>query len=204
MQAYPMQLLAAAAVVLVTAEAVAGTVSFSGTRTNINFLNPPGTGRCAPLNTVDIRPDGPFAAGTSNFGNFVYTQSHCIAGPPGPDNPLRELTDGEFLWEFAAGDSLFGTYTGEVVFDAGVITGTEWLTVLGGTGRFLDASGTITNIGNLTFGQFEGRPAGFFSGTFSGRLNAPAIPEPASWGLMILGFGAVGLAARRRRTRVPA
>jgi len=37
---------------------------------------------------------------------------------------------------------------------------------------------------------------------FSGNLNAPAVPEPASWALMILGFGAVGLVVRRRSGRV--
>jgi hypothetical protein len=29
-----------------------------------------------------------------------------------------------------------------------------------------------------------------------------AVPEPTSWGLMILGFGAMGLVVRRRRTRM--
>jgi hypothetical protein len=33
-----------------------------------------------------------------------------------------------------------------------------------------------------------------FFGTFSG------VPEPATWGLMILGFGLVGGAMRRRQT----
>jgi hypothetical protein len=32
------------------------------------------------------------------------------------------------------------------------------------------------------------------------RVQAlPAVPEPASWALMLLGFGAIGAAMRRRR-----
>ena len=33
----------------------------------------------------------------------------------------------------------------------------------------------------------------------TGGLTVTAVPEPASWGLMITGFGLLGLAARRRR-----
>ena len=35
--------------------------------------------------------------------------------------------------------------------------------------------------------------------TYSGTLNITAVPEPATWGLMLLGFGAIGFAMRRRR-----
>jgi len=37
------------------------------------------------------------------------------------------------------------------------------------------------------------------------RLNvgqAPAVPEPATWAMMLAGFGAIGVMARRRRDRV--
>jgi hypothetical protein len=36
------------------------------------------------------------------------------------------------------------------------------------------------------------------------RLNGSVVPEPASWALMIVGFGLVGVAARRRSTTVAA
>lgn len=37
-------------------------------------------------------------------------------------------------------------------------------------------------------------------GSYSGTINvAPPIPEPATWALMLLGFGAVGFVVRRRR-----
>ena len=42
----------------------------------------------------------------------------------------------------------------------------------------------------------------FFGGAATltiSQLAASAVPEPQSWGLMIAGFGMVGLAARRRR-----
>lgn len=198
------KLVAVAAALLVAAPATAAVVAFNGTRQNVNFLSPPGTGRCAPRNTVTITPTGPSSSGTSNLGNFVLTNSHCIAGPPTLDVPVRELTDGQFLWEFANGGSLFGTYTGQVELANGVVTGTEWLTVLGGTGRFLDATGLLQSVGVLSFGQFEGRQVGIFNGAFTGELNAPGIPEPASWAMLIAGFGLVGAVARRREWVVAA
>ena len=35
-------------------------------------------------------------------------------------------------------------------------------------------------------------------GSFGGNLNVTPVPEPATWAMMILGFGAVGFAMRRR------
>ena len=43
---------------------------------------------------------------------------------------------------------------------------------------------------------------GSFSGTISFEL-ASAMPEPASWALMIMGFGGAGAALRRRRHMAP-
>ena len=40
-------------------------------------------------------------------------------------------------------------------------------------------------------------------GSYSGVINlSSAVPEPATWGMMLLGFGAVGFAMRRRRQPV--
>lgn len=47
----------------------------------------------------------------------------------------------------------------------------------------------------------EGSGSGFHRwGTYVGQIGIAAVPEPATWGLMILGFGLVGAQARRRRS----
>lgn len=38
--------------------------------------------------------------------------------------------------------------------------------------------------------------------TFDGRVVGGAVPEPASWAMMIAGFGAVGIAMRRRKVAI--
>jgi hypothetical protein len=178
------------------------TVVFTGTRDNVNVLNPPGTGRCAPLNTVEIGPGRLSSSGTSNFGGFVSTQSHCIPGAPSAATPVQPVTSGIFSYLFDAGDTLFGTYAGQAIFDAGVITGAEDLTVTGGTGRFAEATGTILSRGRLSFAPNPSGQGvvGVFSGTVNGTLNlANPLPEPATWAMMIAGFGLIGSRLRARR-----
>ena len=49
-------------------------------------------------------------------------------------------------------------------------------------------------------GAFEARQDDAQYGFFiSGDLTAPAVPEPSSWAMMIVGFGIVGAGVRRRR-----
>lgn len=40
--------------------------------------------------------------------------------------------------------------------------------------------------------------------SFAGTLVFAAVPEPATWGMMLLGFGAMGASLRRRRRSQPA
>ena len=42
------------------------------------------------------------------------------------------------------------------------------------------------------------------TGSFGGNVafSAQAVPEPATWGMMLMGFGVVGFALRRRRTAI--
>lgn len=45
--------------------------------------------------------------------------------------------------------------------------------------------------------DITGNSGGF--GSFAGTISFAAVPEPAAWGLMILGFGLIGGALRRRQ-----
>lgn len=76
-------------------------------------------------------------------------------------------------------------------------------------GPFLDGSGISFSTALDQFNLFHGEAAhyalfGFNSTfdtdvTFTAQLAAAAVPEPATWGLMLAGFGAAGYALRRRK-----
>lgn len=180
------------------APSVAATYLVTGTRTNITPPPSPGVGRCSPAfsRTISILPGNFVSTGMSNFGSFTASMSHCETVPQ-PTNVL----DGLFTLDFDAGGSLFGTYTGNGTITPGtpgISIFHDW-TVTGGTGRFLGASGTLLHNGVLTGGLYMGMPAGTYVGSFEGRLSLPAIPEPATWALLITGFGLTGAMLRRRR-----
>jgi hypothetical protein len=68
-------------------------------------------------------------------------------------------------------------------------------------GADIGSDGTVGPNNNYSFGLSIGGvdPAGSGSLTVATAASG-AVPEPASWALMLVGFGAVGTAMRRKRT----
>ena len=58
------------------------------------------------------------------------------------------------------------------------------------------ASPTLNQV-NVAFKVLNDGP-----GTFTGSVSATALPEPSTWAMMLLGFGVIGYAMRRRRAEV--
>jgi len=72
--------------------------------------------------------------------------------------------------------------------------------------NFFDTNGTFDKVSfseNPTIGGYESdnHTVGFYTAESGTRVGA--IPEPGAWALMILGFGAVGIMARRRGLPAP-
>jgi hypothetical protein len=145
---------------------------------------------CAPL-PFRSAIDPSTTVGQSSLGDFTYSTSTCL-GTPG------SASFGSFIIDFGV-DSFNGTFDGGSTPTAiPGISDVAWtFTVLGGTGRFLDASGTFDGVGTA---DARTRPTQIAI-SFNGIIDAPAVPEPATWEFLILGFGGIGLAMRRRRLR---
>lgn len=104
---------------------------------------------------------------------------------------------------FFGADNVHGTLTG-LAGPSGTIGLTNLdlaYTILSGTGAFAGANGTF---GGIATADARGRSptAPLFTLDFTGSINAPVLPEPGSWMMMLLGFGAIGSAMRRQKTLV--
>lgn len=166
----------------------ADVIPFTGTVTGVSTL----VGQdptCAPLPFRSvINPSS--TVGYSSLGNFTYSTSTCLSLGGG-------TSFGTFIINFGT-DAFSGTFDGgSTPTSTPGISDTAWLfTILNGTGRFAGASGTFEGAG---LADARTRPT-HVAIAFIGNVVTPAVPEPASWGLMLLGFAAMGLVVRRRRT----
>ena len=157
-----------------------------------------------PTDLGYVNPNDNFSgitlAGLATDGDFQITGDGWPTGSsPHYTNsdPYYDLT----LVLTEAGKSI--TLTGKYTPISQEFVGLAASGVLNGVKYSLDSfdweRGTTNLVGNFTYdgriGQTDGA-ARDYQGTFS--LSSMGLPEPATWGLMILGFGGIAGALRRR------
>jgi hypothetical protein len=96
-----------------------------------------------------------------------------------------------------AGLSLLAGQATGPAYASGTNSGTQTLTLVDPTARFTGFFFTTREPGNLSYLGTLGQGFRIDSLTLG-------VPEPASWAMLIAGFGLVGAASRRRRTVVAA
>jgi hypothetical protein len=105
---------------------------------------------------------------------------------------LEDMGPGLRVLRGSVGPLLAGTpvnYTNGVAV-GGVVASDANLSIRSGFGR-----------GSAFGGDFSPRD---FNGSITYTIGAGSVPEPASWALLLAGFGLTGAVARRRRTAVSA
>jgi hypothetical protein len=158
--------------------------------------------------SIFARPEFGNTVESATFDISFYTTSKAVNGlsSTGADNLGTLLTN-------------FG------IFTLGGITPSQ-LDFNGPTFTYDPSAGNLLLVVNLVSNQASGFGAAFFSGfdpatsryiAFGGSptgfldtsglqtrfdFAAAAVPEPANWALMILGFGAIGSMMRRRKPKV--
>jgi hypothetical protein len=131
---------------------------------------------------------------SANIGSITDNGTGTFASVPGPVN-----------------QSPFGSFQYALDCNSGCITGynaaspSQLNFVVTGAGALTVANLTATssaNYGNVLFAADVVSPGGFTGNVGGG--GGGGIPEPATWGLMLLGFGGMGAMLRNRRRQVAA
>jgi hypothetical protein len=143
--------------------------------------------------------------------------SSCTFGNPTAADGLNRFTD-LYTFTIAFAKTLDGTITSVSTSNpltlANVNFGTNGVRVSGGSlgapviwspgvgpgnPEFRSISGLLLGAGTYTVSV---RGSSGPQGSYSGALNLGSVPEPATWAFMILGFGLIGGALRRRKAAV--
>ncbi|HSN73274.1 MAG TPA: PEP-CTERM sorting domain-containing protein [Steroidobacteraceae bacterium] len=165
------------------AVAQAAIIPFFGTRDSFGGTPPAPSPPLCPGAAFLAIPSGP---GDSNLGAFTHDDSHCVA--------MGTVYDGVFNWDFDQGDTIFGTFSGFIQVANGLTTFDEDFVITGGSGRFVNASGSFNGIGVVTFTPSGANTHMDFEGSIT------LVPEPATLALLLLCLP--WLLLRRRRVRV--
>ena len=154
----------------------------------------------APVLRLDMLKDGAFA-GSLVFENVYQQQT------PSPVDTWTTLTANLNSGIFWATNSKLGPTFASA--NGGQQTLAQW--IAGNSGSTLSVYGLEIGIGSGWNDQFYGAVDNVnvaFSGgrtvssNFEVAATTPAVPEPATWAMMIAGFGLVGATMRRRKASV--
>ena len=172
-----------------------------------------------PLGTSHTYTTGPLQVTASGYNASNALTMLYAKNAGGDEVGLGLANDPSGDHEIASGmgyvqldvSKLFGLASGASFF-TGSTTGSEAWQVFGSNtagslGAFLfggnnEASYLLPSFGRYSFYDFRAVPVGEHAARANfllGGVTVAAVPEPATWGLMILGFGMIGAAARSRR-----
>lgn len=130
-----------------------------------------------------VNDSGVFGATTDDLGAFSHVFSFTIPvtgnyGSSTVTTTIQGLRDIDFT---------------SVLLDSHAFT-----KVLGDPGETWQLSGVLLTGGNHTI-TLNGVKSGTGFSSYAGTLELGAVPEPAAWGMMLLGFGLVGSSMRSRK-----
>lgn len=170
-----------------------------------SFFNCPGPGSCVDLDgtpgpaTLTSIASFAFNAGDTVRLSFVLGGNQRPGNDPGPDDWFAGFNFSDSTQMLNYGFNFSGSDI--VVFPDITTTGVTTSTSILATDPFLTRSIFFTagNAGTLTFSIGTGSGDNFGPILDDVSLDIAAVPEPATWTMMIAGFGLAGASIRRRK-----
>ncbi|HLZ75934.1 FxDxF family PEP-CTERM protein [Phenylobacterium sp.] len=181
---------------------VAAALAFAGAASAATFIDTWTTNTTTGAISVVIGDTGLGVAGGSSSSQGVSTQSYNPSTTDFTDTFNFTLPTG------TVGSSVTSSDTkNNLVFTGFTFNGVSGM--IGPTPAGLPSAGITAQF--VTSGHQQelivkgsGGPAASFGGTVNFAPIAGGVPEPASWALMIIGFGSAGALLRRRRSMLVA
>lgn len=140
-------------------------------------------GSHALIDTIDLPANGFFPPSTSSLSNATFFLSVSSVG-----YAVRPGSVFSFTAELLGPPGAFGTVA------IGNVSGTRAAPVFE-FNNYAGGSAYFSNNGSA----YAAIPRDVGFRTYVDEVLAPAVPEPATWAMMLLGFGAVGAKMRRRK-----
>ena len=158
------------------------------------------------VNVGTLPPANPYfylTSGTPTTSPITANFGATIMGASTSFDDLFEFTIPQDGTGSGSLSTSFSSAVNQLTISQVLINGTAYTPVTSSGGQSLTVTGIPIVNGHLNTIEVLGMSsATAVASTFTGTatFNAGAVPEPASWALMIGGFGLIGSALRRRRT----
>jgi hypothetical protein len=149
-----------------------------------------------PASNAVLQPGIGTAAAPGSF-SFIYTGPNTSFMGKNYVSGVTNLLSGVYTLAQISGSGTSGSFhdsdtIGTLSFTSDIITNLP-------TAVTQDFSLSLVSI-NPKLGYTPGQSLNSFKSGATGIFSAGFVPEPATWAMMIVGFGMLGLAARRRRS----
>jgi len=179
--------------------AVLGALGTAGVASSASAATIVSVGTLPPANPYFYLTGGSLPTSSVITANFGAT----INGPGVSFDDLFEFTIPQNGTGSGSLSTSFSSSADQLTLSQVLVDGVSRTIVASSGGQSVTATGIPISNGVLNTIEVKGvtsstNDKATFSGTAT--FNAGAVPEPASWALMIGGFGLVGAAMRRRRT----
>ena len=148
--------------------------------------------------------------GATTFGTVIVPASSLVLHP-GPNNAggsnlqsvyvaFKAATSG--VYNYSAAFRVADTSPSGVGISSFTISGVTSLFSLSGSSPLFSTSGSISLAANEVFGFIVDKGSFYNNDSTAVDFTISAAPEPATWAMMIGGFGMAGVALRRRKPQV--